>query len=242
MKYSHSHRSQSHRFAGYDYINGPNPDMLSYSAQQNHTAASATASSSSPSSAVPGSATAGASYLLEGRPLTAEEKELKRKVSHSAIEKRRRERTNTVLRELQGIIPSLSKSGKIQKLEILEAAAEYIRDLTTAPKPANEAETSSLHSETLGSTKSRGNRLGCSQEYGSNFGNFQLPRTCAETTSLETVLEQQQHPAVATPMSVSSNASNDDSSDDALANKLPKAASSSPDPCSMKVDFLLCQE
>ncbi|KAJ2228511.1 hypothetical protein IWW45_006579 [Coemansia sp. RSA 485] len=67
------------------------------------------------------------------RPLTAEEKEIKRKVSHSAIEKRRRERTNAVLRELQDIVPGLSKPGKIQKLEILEAAADYIRQLTTDP-------------------------------------------------------------------------------------------------------------
>ncbi|KAJ1935425.1 hypothetical protein EC988_008490, partial [Linderina pennispora] len=59
----------------------------------------------------------------QGRPLTAEEKEIKRKVSHSAIEKRRRERTNAVLRELQNIVPGLCKPGKIQKLEILEAAA-----------------------------------------------------------------------------------------------------------------------
>ncbi|KAJ2725012.1 hypothetical protein GGI07_001581 [Coemansia sp. Benny D115] len=67
-----------------------------------------------------------------GRPLTAEEKEIKRKVSHSAIEKRRRERTNNVLRELQEIVPGLSKPGKIQKLEILEATADYIRQLTAS--------------------------------------------------------------------------------------------------------------
>ncbi|KAJ2716383.1 hypothetical protein H4R19_000680 [Coemansia spiralis] len=63
------------------------------------------------------------------RLLTAEEKEMRRKVSHSAIEKRRRERTNAVLRDLQDIIPGLPRSGKIQKLEILEAATEYIRQL-----------------------------------------------------------------------------------------------------------------
>ncbi|KAJ2888515.1 hypothetical protein FB639_000588 [Coemansia asiatica] len=67
------------------------------------------------------------------KPLTAEEKEIKRKVSHSAIEKRRRERTNAVLRELQQIVPGLSKPGKIQKLEILEAAADYIRQLAADP-------------------------------------------------------------------------------------------------------------
>ncbi|KAJ2863057.1 hypothetical protein GGH94_003846 [Coemansia aciculifera] len=60
---------------------------------------------------------------------TAEEKEMRRKISHSAIEKRRRERTNNVLKDLQVMVPWLSKSNKVQKLEILEAAAQYIKDL-----------------------------------------------------------------------------------------------------------------
>ncbi|KAJ2547090.1 hypothetical protein EV175_005355 [Coemansia sp. RSA 1933] len=60
---------------------------------------------------------------------TAEEKEMRRKISHSAIEKRRRERTNNVLRDLQNMVPWLSKSSKVQKLEILEAAAQYIKEL-----------------------------------------------------------------------------------------------------------------
>ncbi|KAJ1931799.1 hypothetical protein FBU59_006592 [Linderina macrospora] len=60
---------------------------------------------------------------------TAEEKEMRRKISHSAIEKRRRERTNTVLKDLQDMVPWLSKSNKVQKLEILEAAAQYIKEL-----------------------------------------------------------------------------------------------------------------
>ncbi|KAJ2838940.1 hypothetical protein FBU31_000806 [Coemansia sp. 'formosensis'] len=62
---------------------------------------------------------------------SAEEKEMRRKISHSAIEKRRRERTNNVLKDLQVMVPWLSKSSKVQKLEILEAAAQYIKDLRT---------------------------------------------------------------------------------------------------------------
>ncbi|KAJ2820946.1 hypothetical protein GGI24_004342, partial [Coemansia furcata] len=56
---------------------------------------------------------------------------MRRKISHSAIEKRRRERTNNVLKDLQVMVPWLSKSSKVQKLEILEAAAQYIKDLRT---------------------------------------------------------------------------------------------------------------
>ncbi|KAJ1900384.1 hypothetical protein LPJ66_001496, partial [Kickxella alabastrina] len=77
------------------------------------------------------------------RGLTAEEKEKRRKVSHSAIEKRRRERTNNVLRELQILIPELGKSSKVQKLEIIEAAAQhikYLRALCGYPKSAGIAE------------------------------------------------------------------------------------------------------
>ncbi|KAJ1900378.1 hypothetical protein LPJ66_001517 [Kickxella alabastrina] len=77
------------------------------------------------------------------RGLTAEEKEKRRKVSHSAIEKRRRERTNNVLRELQILIPELGKSSKVQKLEIIEAAAQHIKDLRALcgyPKTASIAE------------------------------------------------------------------------------------------------------
>ncbi|KAJ1665101.1 hypothetical protein IW140_003746 [Coemansia sp. RSA 1813] len=225
---------------GHDYPHGSNAGLHPTSVHQSHAAVP------SSSSAMSGLSAASRSYLTEGRPLTAEEKELKRKVSHSAIEKRRRERTNTVLRELQSIIPGLSKSGKIQKLEILEAAAEYIRDLTTEPKPNDKVETGSSHAGHLGSKKQRRKRMNCSQEYGSALDSLHAPRVLTESTPLETVMEQQQHPAVATPMSVSSNASSDDSSDDALANNLPKPApdlhSSSPDPSSMKVNFLLCKE
>ncbi|KAJ2107465.1 hypothetical protein IW146_007298, partial [Coemansia sp. RSA 922] len=38
-------------------------------------------------------------------------------------------RTNNVLKDLQVMVPWLSKSNKVQKLEILEAAAQYIKDL-----------------------------------------------------------------------------------------------------------------
>ncbi|KAJ2661076.1 hypothetical protein IWW48_002631 [Coemansia sp. RSA 1200] len=196
----------------------------------------------------PSSSMTSKSHMPDTRLLTAEEKELKRKISHSAIEKRRRERTNMVLRELQSIIPGLSKSGKIQKLEILEAAAEYIRDLTAAPKPIGRMKTSSPYRQTkkqsIGSSKQHGKRSSYLQEYSGEISGIISSQMFEEGSPSETILEQQKHPAVATPMSVSSNTSNGDSSDDALVNNLPKDmsnhTSSSPDPSSMKVNFLLC--
>ncbi|KAJ1995769.1 Sterol regulatory element-binding protein 2 [Coemansia umbellata] len=242
MAYDHPHH---HPYSQPPYITIPREYQSSVHADQHSstplTAAAAaidTTMLSSISVVSPGSATPGRVYLPEGRPLTAEEKEMKRKVSHSAIEKRRRERTNSVLHELQGIVPGLSKSGKIQKLEILEAAAEYIQPASKTPRK-----------RTYGSGKQRGQGFQYQQEYNGDLATCQPPEILAENTPMETVLEQQ-HPAIATPMSVSSNASNDDSSDDALVNNLakpssaPLASSASPassaDPSSMNLNFLLC--
>ncbi|KAJ1835001.1 hypothetical protein IWW55_002370 [Coemansia sp. RSA 2706] len=78
---------------------------------------------------------------------TAEEKEQRRKSAHSRIEKRRRERTNNVLRDLQHMVPWLSKSNKVQKLEILEAAAQYIARLRGDPTPPASDDTAEDHAE-----------------------------------------------------------------------------------------------
>ncbi|KAJ1995772.1 hypothetical protein GGI25_000751 [Coemansia spiralis] len=80
---------------------------------------------------------------------SAEEKEMRRKISHSAIEKRRRERTNNVLRDLQDMVPWLSKSNKVQKLEILEAAAQYIKELRSS---AGSNISNGLHSSPISSS------------------------------------------------------------------------------------------
>ncbi|KAJ2799828.1 hypothetical protein H4R20_004281 [Coemansia guatemalensis] len=59
----------------------------------------------------------------------AEERERKRRVSHSAMERRRRERTNNIINELRGLIPWLHDETRMQKLEVLEACARYIKQL-----------------------------------------------------------------------------------------------------------------
>ncbi|KAJ2551629.1 hypothetical protein EV175_003620, partial [Coemansia sp. RSA 1933] len=50
----------------------------------------------------------------------AEERERKRRISHSAMERRRRERTNNVIGELKDLIPWLRNEARMQKLEVLE--------------------------------------------------------------------------------------------------------------------------
>ncbi|KAJ2819907.1 hypothetical protein GGI24_004646 [Coemansia furcata] len=185
---------------------------------------------------------------------------MKRKVSHSAIEKRRRERTNAVLRELQTIVPGLSKPGKIQKLEILEAAADYIRQLTSTASESMAISTVR--------TKQRRNsrhyhRMFYQQEiqnlddYSAASRHGHLPDNAAEKPALlspKTIDEQ--HMSITTPVSVSSTASNNDDVDDdddddnsadgdgtALAERVDACRSSEippSDPASMKVTFLLC--
>ncbi|KAJ2061075.1 hypothetical protein GGI17_003332 [Coemansia sp. S146] len=208
-----------------------------------------------------GMGSGGSGLSGSGRPLTAEEKEMKRKVSHSAIEKRRRERTNAVLRELQTIVPGLSKPGKIQKLEILEAAADYIRQLTTttAPDPMT---LSAARTKQRRSSRNY-HRMFYQQDIQS-LGDYNaasrrdqpLDNAAERPALLSPKTIDEQHMAIATPVSVSSTASNnddadvddddEDSADDdgaALVERVDACRGSElppSDPASMKVTFLLC--
>ncbi|OMJ22945.1 hypothetical protein AYI70_g2564 [Smittium culicis] len=75
---------------------------------------------------------------------SALDKKAKRKISHSAIEKRRREKTNSVLKELQVLVPWLNNDSKFQKLEILENATMYIKQLIATKPPLH-----STHDNTI---------------------------------------------------------------------------------------------
>ncbi|CAG8522931.1 724_t:CDS:1 [Acaulospora colombiana] len=64
------------------------------------------------------------------KPLTtADQRELARKVSHSAIERRRRERINDKILQLKELIPSCADQDHLHKLSILQSAIEYIQYL-----------------------------------------------------------------------------------------------------------------
>ncbi|RKO84441.1 hypothetical protein BDK51DRAFT_47560 [Blyttiomyces helicus] len=58
-----------------------------------------------------------------------QERELLRKVSHSAIERRRRERINDKIMQLKTLVPACAAQENIHKLSILQGAIEYIRVL-----------------------------------------------------------------------------------------------------------------
>ncbi|KAJ1642674.1 hypothetical protein J3B02_005622 [Coemansia erecta] len=62
----------------------------------------------------------------------AEERERKRRISHSAMERRRRERTNNIINELKALIPWLRDEARLQKLEVLEQCVCYIKELQTS--------------------------------------------------------------------------------------------------------------
>ncbi|CAG8706721.1 9271_t:CDS:1, partial [Gigaspora rosea] len=62
-------------------------------------------------------------------PTTADQRELARKVSHSAIERRRRERINDKIMQLKELIPSCADQDHLNKLCILQSSIEYIEYL-----------------------------------------------------------------------------------------------------------------
>lgn len=57
---------------------------------------------------------------------TADQREQLRKVSHSAIERRRREKINIKIQQLRQLIPSCADQDHLHKLNILQSAIEYI--------------------------------------------------------------------------------------------------------------------
>ncbi|CAG8799725.1 4030_t:CDS:1, partial [Racocetra fulgida] len=70
------------------------------------------------------------SSIPSDRPLTtADQRELARKVSHSAIERRRRERINDKIMQLKELIPSCADQDHLNKLCILQSSIEYIEYL-----------------------------------------------------------------------------------------------------------------
>ncbi|KAI9025208.1 hypothetical protein CLU79DRAFT_744563 [Phycomyces nitens] len=57
---------------------------------------------------------------------TADQREQARKVSHSAIERRRRERINDKILQLKELIPSCAEQDQLHKMSILQSAIDYI--------------------------------------------------------------------------------------------------------------------
>ncbi|KAK6096246.1 hypothetical protein MT418_004098 [Batrachochytrium dendrobatidis] len=68
-------------------------------------------------------------YSYNGRLDHAESREIRRKASHSAIERRRRERINERIAEMKAMLPSCADKVGLHKLTILEESAEYIMHL-----------------------------------------------------------------------------------------------------------------
>ncbi|KAF7731750.1 hypothetical protein EC973_008264 [Apophysomyces ossiformis] len=64
-------------------------------------------------------------------PTTADQREQARKVSHSAIERRRRERINDKILQLKQLIPSCADQDNLHKMSILQSAIDYISYLKT---------------------------------------------------------------------------------------------------------------
>lgn len=69
---------------------------------------------------------------------TADQREKARKVSHSAIERRRRERINDKIFQLKQLIPSCVEQDNLHKMSILQSAIDYIAYLKDIVKTLDE--------------------------------------------------------------------------------------------------------
>jgi hypothetical protein len=69
---------------------------------------------------------------------TADQREKARKVSHSAIERRRRERINDKIFQLKQLIPSCVEQDNLHKMSILQSAIDYIAYLKDIVKKLDE--------------------------------------------------------------------------------------------------------
>lgn len=65
---------------------------------------------------------------------SADERERARKVSHSAIERRRRERINDKIHQLKQLIPYCAEQENLHKMSILQSAIDYIAYLKDVVK------------------------------------------------------------------------------------------------------------
>ncbi|RCH82375.1 hypothetical protein CU098_006061 [Rhizopus stolonifer] len=69
---------------------------------------------------------------------TADQREKARKISHSAIERRRRERINDKIFQLKQLIPSCVEQDNLHKMSILQSAIDYITYLKDVVKKLDE--------------------------------------------------------------------------------------------------------
>ncbi|KAL0139298.1 hypothetical protein V8B55DRAFT_1522660 [Mucor lusitanicus] len=81
---------------------------------------------------------AGAISTTSATATTADQREKARKVSHSAIERRRRERINDKILQLKQLIPSCVEQDNLHKMSILQSAIDYISYLKEIVKKLDE--------------------------------------------------------------------------------------------------------
>ncbi|KAL9539187.1 hypothetical protein MBANPS3_010412 [Mucor bainieri] len=81
---------------------------------------------------------AGAISMTSATATTADQREKARKVSHSAIERRRRERINDKILQLKQLIPSCVEQDNLHKMSILQSAIDYISYLKEIVKKLDE--------------------------------------------------------------------------------------------------------
>ncbi|KAF9164061.1 hypothetical protein DFQ26_001848 [Actinomortierella ambigua] len=112
-------------------ISGPSSSSSSYSSSSSSSSASTTtgATAKTASSSPSPSTSKRRSASLSNRSVEQEAREMMRKVSHSAIERRRRERINDKILQLKHLVPACVDEDHLHKLSILQSTIEYVQYL-----------------------------------------------------------------------------------------------------------------
>ncbi|KAI8980356.1 hypothetical protein BDB01DRAFT_797520 [Pilobolus umbonatus] len=85
---------------------------------------------------------------------TADQREKARKITHSAIERRRREKMNDKILQLKELIPGCAQQENLHKLSILQSAIDYITHLKSTAEMMSERTENSIAFLTMNKTKS----------------------------------------------------------------------------------------
>ncbi|KAI9476827.1 hypothetical protein BX667DRAFT_506973 [Coemansia mojavensis] len=62
-------------------------------------------------------------------PVRRQELEEKRRKSHSTMERKRREKTNDIIKELKLLVPGLREQKNLQKLDVLQGTLDFVKEV-----------------------------------------------------------------------------------------------------------------
>ncbi|KAI8900391.1 hypothetical protein BC833DRAFT_563308 [Globomyces pollinis-pini] len=100
-------------------------------------------------------------YRNTSKDISQSEREAARKLSHSQIERRRREKMAACMKKLSDLVPKNIQAGPLvlQKLDILLNTVEYIEEIQRQEQARNDEDYLSAASSSIGSPQSNSSVL-----------------------------------------------------------------------------------